>query len=246
MTATIGHNNPPEPTPFETAKEKIEGLYAEAKNWMDGTPIASQDQADEIQKLMRLIQAAEKEADASRKEEVKPFDDAKAEVQARYNELIGSTKAVTGLTVKAIDACKKALAPWLIKIEEENEHIREVARAEAVEAQRIAMEAMRQRDGTNLEENERAEQLVRQAKEAEAYLRKADNLKASVKSIGRAASLRTSHIAQITDPTAFARHCWLTQRAEVDAFFAGLAQRLVDAKHRNIPGVSILEEKKVA
>ncbi|MGN8023027.1 hypothetical protein ACTJJ7_20170 [Phyllobacterium sp. 22229] len=246
MTATIGHNNPPEPTPYETAKEKIEGLYAEAKNWMDGTLIARQDQADEIQKLMRLIQTAEKEADASRKEEVRPFDDAKAEVQARYNELIGSTKAVTGLTVKAIDACKKALAPWLIKIEEENERIREVARAEAAEAQRVAMEAMRQRDGTNLEENERAEQLVRQAKEAEAYARKADNLKASVKSIGRAASLRTSHIAQITDPTVFARHCWLTQRSDVDAFFASLAQRLVDAKHRNIPGVSIIEEKKVA
>lgn len=241
--ATIGHNGAPEPTPFEMAKEKIEGLYSEAKNWLDGEAIANQDQADEIQKLMRLVQEAAKEADEERKKEAKPFDDGKAEVQARYNPLIQKDR---GLTDMAVYACKKALAPWLQRIAEENERIAKVAREEAEEAQRLAMEAMKARTGTNLEENENAEQLVKQAKEAERYAHKADNLKATAKGFGRAASLRTYYTAQIDDPTTFARYCWLHHREAVDHFFSELAQSLVDRKLQNIPGVTAVEEKRVA
>ena len=240
--ATIGHNNPPA-TPFDVAKEKIEGLYSEAKNWMDGTPISSQAQADEIQKLMRLVQEAAKEADEERKKEAKPFDDGKAEVQARYNPLIQKDR---GLTDMAVSACKKALAPWLQKIADENERIAKIAREEAAEAQRLAMEAMKARTGTNLEENEEAERLVKQAKEAETFARRADNQKATAKGFGRAASLRTYYTAQIDDPTAFARYCWLHHREAVDHFFAELAQSLVDRKCPNIIGVSTIEEKRVA
>lgn len=53
--AKIGHNR----SPFELSKETIEDLYSEAKNWLDGEPVATQEQADEIQKLLRMIQAAE-------------------------------------------------------------------------------------------------------------------------------------------------------------------------------------------
>ena len=109
--ATIGHNQPPpEPTPFEVISAKIQDLYEEAKNWCDGEPISTQGQADEVSKLMNMIREAEKEADKLRKDEVAPLDEAKKEVQDRYNPLIGKTTKITGKTVMALDACKAALS----------------------------------------------------------------------------------------------------------------------------------------
>jgi hypothetical protein len=138
--ATIGHNNPPEPTPFDLSKDSISALFDEAKNWCDGEPISTQGQADMVQKLLRDIQAAEKEADERRVAENKPFDDGKAEVQARYAPLIANTKSVKGMTVLAVEACKKALAPWLIKVDAENR-----AKAEALVQEAKAAETATRR-----------------------------------------------------------------------------------------------------
>lgn len=242
--AVIGGNNPP--SEYETVKEKIDGLYDEAKLWLDGAEITSQAQADEIQKLMRLIQAAEKEADEARKNEAKPHDDAKAEIQERFNLLIGKTKSVTGKTVKAVEACKKALAPWLQKIEEKRLEREALARKEADEKNRIAMEAMQQRTGDNLEQNEQAEQLVKDAKEAEAQARRIGNEKASAKGFGRAASLRTSYVSQVTDYTAFARYVWAHHKVELCDLLDDLARQIVARGNHNIDGVTVKEERKVA
>ena len=109
--ATIGHNNPPA-DPFGAIKAHIDDLYVEAKNWLDGEPITTQAQADQVTRLLDMIRDAEKVADNARKEENKPFDDGKAAVQAKYAPLISDTKAVKGRTVLAAEACKAALAPW--------------------------------------------------------------------------------------------------------------------------------------
>lgn len=242
--AVIGGNNPP--SAYETVKDKIDGLYDEAKLWLDGAEITSQDQADEIQKLMRLIQAAEKEADEARKDEAKPHDDAKAEIQERFNLLIGKTKSVTGKTLKAVEACKKALAPWLQKLETERLEREAAALKEAEEKNRLAMEAMRQRTGDNLEQNERAEQLVKEAKAAELQARRIGNEKASAKGFGRAASLRTSYVLQVTDYTAFARFVWAHHKADLCGFLDDLARQIVARGNHNIDGVTVKEERKVA
>jgi hypothetical protein len=238
--ATIGHNR----SPFELSKETIEDLYDEAKNWLDGEPIASQEQADEIQKLLRMIQAAEKEADERRKEEARPHDEAKAAIQERYNPLIGKTKTVIGKTILAAEACKKALAPWLMKIEEENRRKAEEARREAEEKQRLAMEAMRQRDGIDLEASARAEALVREAKEAEAAARAAGNAKASAKGEGRAVTLRDKYTPEITDYTAFARHVWTAHRSDMESFLnVQVAKIVASGVHNGIPGVTVHHER---
>lgn len=242
--AVIGGNNPP--SPYDLVKEKIDGLYDEAKLWLDGESITSQEQADEIQKLMRLIQAAEKEADEARKDEAKPHDDAKAAIQERYNLLIGKTKSVTGKTVKAVDACKKALAPWLQKLEEERLEREAAAKKEAEAAAQAAMEAMRQRTGDNLEQSERAEQLVKDAKAAEAVARRIGNEKATAKGFGRAASLRTSYVAEVTDYTAFARYVWQHHKVELSSFLDDLARQIVARGNHKIDGVTVREERRVA
>nr|WP_278519998.1 hypothetical protein [Brucella anthropi] len=242
--AVIGGNNPP--SPYDLVKDKIDGLYDEAKLWLDGESITSQEQADEIQKLMRLIQAAEKEADEARKDEAKPHDDAKTAIQERYNLLIGKTKSVTGKTVKAVEACKKALAPWLQKLEEERLEREAAAKKEAEAAAQVAMEAMRQRTGDNLEQSERAEQLVTDAKAAEAVARRIGNEKATAKGFGRAASLRTSYVAEVTDYTAFARYVWQHHKVELSSFLDDLARQIVARGNHKIDGVTVREERRVA
>lgn len=239
--AVIGGNNPP-PTPFDAVSEKIQDLYEEAKNWCDGDEIASQEQADEIQKLMRMIQAAEKEADLARKEEARPHDEAKAAIQERYNPLIGKTKSVTGKTILAINACKKALAPWLRKVEEENRRKAEEARKEAEEKAEAARAAMRERQ--SLEDAARAEALVQEAKKAEADARKAGNAKASAKGEGRAITLRDKYTPEVTDYTAFARWVWLNHRADMREFLDAYAVKMVSAGVRSgIDGVTINHER---
>jgi len=242
----VGHNGAPEATPFEIVKDKIDGLYDEAKLWLDGEDITSQEQADEIQKLMRLIQAAEKEADEARKVEAKPHDEAKAEIQERFNLLIGNTKSVTGKTVKAVEACKKALTPWLEKKEAERLEREAAALKEAEEKNRLAMEAIRQRTGDNLEQNEQAEQLVKEAKAADSQARRIGNEKASAKGFGRAASLRTSYVSQVTDYTAFARYVWAHHKVNLCDFLDDLARQIVARGNHNIDGVTVKEERKVA
>lgn len=236
--AQIGHNR----TPFELISERVNDLYAEAKSWCDGEPVDSQEHADYIQKLMRMIQAAEKDADEARKAEAKPHDDAKAAIQERYNVLIGKTKSVTGLTVLAIDACKQALAPYLRKVEEENRRKAEDARLEAEAKAAAAREAMQKRQ--TLEDRERAEALVREAREAEADARRAANAKAGAKGEGRAVTLRDKYTPEITDYTAFARHVWLTHRSDMETFLNLQAAKLVASGVRsNVPGVTIHHER---
>jgi hypothetical protein len=241
--AVIGGNAPPPKSPYEAAKDRIEELYTEARGWLDGDPIASQEQADAIQKLMRLIQEAEKVADEARKAEAKPFDDGKAEVQARYNPLIQKDKGKTAL---AVNACKSALAPWLRKLDEIQRAAAEVARKEAEDKRLAAMEAMRQRDATNLQQQEAAEALVAEAKQAEAAAKKAENAKPQAKGAGRAASLRTYYTANVTDYKAFARYLWVEHPDVLEPFLDELASKMASAGSRELPGVSIVEDRRVA
>lgn len=237
--ATIGHNKPP----FEQSKETIEALYEEAKNWCDGGPAASQAQADAVQKLMRMIQSAEKEADARRKEEQEPFKKEIEAIQAKYNRLIGNNKSVKGLTVQAIEACKNALAPWLKKVDEENRRKAEEARREAEEKHRAAMEAMRARQ--SLEDSERAEQAVQEAHDAAAKARSLAKAKASAKGAGRAVTLRDYYEPEITDYTAFARFVWMHHRPDMEDFLKMEAAKLVSAGVRSgIPGVVVHHDRR--
>lgn len=245
-TPEIGHNKPPEPLPFEAISQRIETLYEEAKQWLDGEPVTSQAMADNINKLIDMIRTAEKEADVLRKAENKPYDDGKAEVQKRFNVLIGNTKSAKGKTVLALDAAKKALTPWLEKIDKEKRDVEARARAEAYEKQHLAEEAMRASQVTDLAARENAERLVEEAKEADIAARVAAKDKAKAKGgTGRATSLRTYYRHELTDPTEFARWAWRNCQPEMNGFLNDLAKRLVDGNPtRELPGVIIHEEKK--
>lgn len=231
--ATIGHNR----SPFDLASEEIDGLYAEAKNWLDGEAIASQDHADALSKLLDMIREAEKRADAARKAEKKPHDDAAKAVQERYKPLL--ERAATAASV-----CKQALTPWLEKLDREKREAERKAREDAEAAERAAQEAFRQAGVGDLEEREEAERLAKAAKVAAATASRAENDRAQAKGGKRAVSLRTYAVATVEDPAAFARWVWSNRFAELEAWLAELAQREASKGARALPGVTVTEERR--
>lgn len=232
-----GANNPPV-DPFDAIKVHIEDLYLEARNWLDGEPITTQAQADEVGKLLDMIREAEKAADEVRKEMNKPFDEGKAAVQAKFAPLIADTKAVRGKTVLASEACKAALAPW----RQEQERIKREAAAEARrvadEAAQAAAAAARAAAADDLAAQEKADEAIRAAEQAQKVAAKAD------KAASTGTGLRSYWSPTLTDGVAAARFFWETDRPGVEAALLALAKVAVQNGKRTIPGFDIVEERR--
>lgn len=224
--AVLGHNAPPEPTAFERVAQRIEDLSLEGRNWLDGQPVANQDQADAVGAILRDMQAVAKEADELRVAEKKVHDDAGKAVQARFHPLIGDTKAGKGKAVRVIEGCKALLAPFLAAENAKKQAAAAEARREADEQQRIAREAMQASTVADVERRERAEGLLRAADQAGKAADRAEKDKATVNGGGRAITARVRHDAVLVDPVAALRHArevwpddlkdWLRQRAQQD------------------------------
>jgi hypothetical protein len=244
--AEIGHNRPPEPTPFEAVKVHIEDLWTEACNWADGAKIENQQQADAVAKLIEDFRQAHAAADEARKAENKPFDDGKAAVQAKFAPLIADTKGQQGLTVKAMAALKATLTPWLLKIEQQKRAAEQAAREEAERKAREAAEAMRSADAANLAERDAAEQKVIEANIADAAAKFAANDKAHAKGDGRAIGLRRSYRPILTDRKAALMHYAASRPDELVSFLCQLAETDVREGKRQIPGFDVIEEARVA
>ncbi|WP_188260828.1 hypothetical protein [Azospirillum tabaci] len=237
--AVIGSNGAPEPTPFEKSEAEVSKLYDEAALWLDGATVDSQELADGIANLLNMIRAAEKAADAARKADKEPHLKAGQAVDAAYKPILEKAKLAT-------DACKKALAPWLEKLEAEKRAAAEKARQDADEKRRAAEAAIRARDAANLEQAAAAEALLKEAQKAERAATKAENdgAKAGNGQFGRAVSLRTIHAPVMTDPRAAVLHYWAANRDEMTAILQGFAERDVRAGKRDIPGFEIRTEQK--
>ena len=238
--AQIGHNKPPEMTAFEALSANIDDLFDEAKLWMDGEPVTTQQQADALNTLETRIRDAATAAEKERKSEAKPFDDGKKAVQDRYNPLIQKGK---GKTDQAISCIKSALKPYLIELDRIQREQADKARALAEQKQREAMEAMQNRDAANLEQSIEAERLVQDAKAAELAANRADKQKAHAKGEGRATALRTVWRAKMTDKREAAKWAMNTHTDDFIAFIQDKADKAVRAGGRSIPGFNISEEK---
>ncbi len=233
----MGHNNPPvEMTAFDAVKANMDDLYEEAKTWLDGDPVTEQEQADALNTLQTRIRDASKEAEKQRKIEAKPFDDGKAEVQARY-------KPVLNRADEADAAVKAALKPYLIELDRKQQEAARIAREEAERKQREAMEAMRQRDAANLAQREEAERLANEAKAAAAAAQKAENVKAHAKGEGRATGLRTVNRAVMVDARQAAAWVWVDHNEALMAWVQDLADKAVRSGARKISGFEVIEEK---
>jgi hypothetical protein len=242
--AVIGSNNPPsEMTAFDAIRINIEDLFEEAGQWLDGTPVTTQQQADAINTLKARIKDAHKAAEDARVAEIKPHQDTVAAIQARYNSLIGSNKTVVGIAVKAEQACNAALKPYLLELDRQQQEAARLAREEADRKQEEAMASMRQRDAANLADRDAAERLVQEAKQAEAAANTAEKAKAHAKGDGRATGLRTVYRAVMTNGTAAAAWAWNERNADLMEWIQDQAEQAVRAGRRAIPGFEIVTEK---
>jgi hypothetical protein len=236
--AIIGHNNPPEPTPFEAWKAHLDDLRTEAGHWLDGSAITSQAEADAVSKLLDAFRKAGKDADKARAEEKRPHDEAAKAVQQMWKPLLDTAEL-------ASDTCKKVLAPWLQKLEEEQRAKAVAARKQAEEEAQKAAEALRA-SGTEIDAREQAEAQVRSAELAQAHAERAEKQKAHAKGGERAVGLRTYYTPVMVDRKAALLH-YLAQQPDA---FADLLQKLaeIDVRggKRSIPGFEVREDRRVA
>lgn len=230
--AVIGDNNPPKDG-FALVAAEINDLYEEAKGWLDGEPITTQGQADAVEKLLKLTKDTEKRTEAYRKELVKPLDEQKAAIQARFNPLIGKRKAdgTCGTTVRIIELGNQYLTPWKQKLlaekQAEEKRLREVAEKAAAEAQKAAQ-------ATALEDREKAERLIQEAKKASVAANKVSKTPKGT---------RTVWNLELSDPVEAMRHMWKVRRADLEEYITQLAKQEVNRGVRKIPGFKIKSEE---
>lgn len=231
---TAGHNQPP---PEETFGMAIDDLYDEAKNFIDGTPIENQGQADAIGKIVSELKQIKKAADAARADEKRPHDDAAKAVQAKWKPLLEKAD-------RAIDAATKPLTAFLVRQEEER---RAEAQRLAQAAQDAAIEAQKaQQAASSLDDAERADELAKEAAKLDSAAKRTNKAKSNVAGVNRAIGLRTYWACTVTDFGALLAYMKKARPDDLKAMLSEYAQKQVNAGARHIPGVLIEQEKRAA
>jgi hypothetical protein len=238
--APIGHNNPPEPTPLEAARETVSLLDVEAANWFDGTPIENQAQADDVARLIDAARKARTKFDNDRKAEKKPHDDAAKEVDAAWKPVIADAERI-------VEIGKAAQTPWLIKVDAEKRALEEATRKAAEEAAAEARRLAEQSDGS-LASAKARDAAIEDAKRAERVAQLAANEKAGAKGAGmaRAISLRTTYRCEVKDRRALLNHIAKTHPGDLSAFLDEWAARAVRGGQHELPGVEVWKEQAAA
>jgi hypothetical protein len=233
MTALLA-NTPAEPAILFA--ECVDDLLIEARNFLDGEPIANEQQADAVSSLLNRLRRVSKDADEARKAEKKPHDDAAKAVQQKWTPIISKADL-------AVTTCKQALAPWLQRIEDENRQIAEAAQKEADRLAEIARTA-HQSASSDLTAAEDAERLLKAAAAAEKDAAKAGKAKAHATGGERAIGLVDVYTPILTDPCLALRHYREHQPDALKDFLVEQARKDVRSGARTIPGFQINHERK--
>lgn len=238
--SVLGDNNPPDPTPYEALKAHVDDLEAEARNFLDGEPIANEGQAAAVSRLLEDARKARTAAETQRKADAKPFDDGKAAVQALWTPITDEKKGRCALIA---DTCKKVLAPWLQRLEDEQRAAAEAARREAEEKAAAARKALDEADTASLDDRIAAEEALAEASRADRIATRAENERPQAKGVDRAIGLRSVWTPTLTEPSKALRHYVNEQPEELKVWLLSQAQRDVRAGRREIPGFAITESR---
>lgn len=231
----IGDNQPVDT--YGALKAHIDDLDLEARNYLDGEPIATLEQASAVSRILDDARKAVKAADEARKAEKKPHDEAARAVQAKWQPLIGDAELVTV-------TAKKALAPYLEAQEAAQRAAAEEARQAAENAAEKARQAAQAAAPDDLAGQTTARVLQEQATRAAKSAAKLDKAKAHATGGERAVGLRTYYEAEITDPVAFIRWAWTHRQSDVTAFLEDLAATEARSGPRDIPGLKMNPQRK--
>jgi len=224
--AVIGGNSPPDP--IDTALAPFNDTLEEVANWLDGATVENDGQLTATDKLLKELKAARKAVDTAREDCTKPLHEIwKAEV-ARWKP----TQDDLDRQVKCLVA---AQAPYKAKLAAEKDAKRLAAEAEARAKAEEARQAHLAANAASLEEQRRADDLLKAADEAAKQAARAS--KDTVK------GMRTVQVYEITDHRAALNWIARNDRDAVTAFIEEYVRR--NFKLRQIDGVAV-ETKKEA
>lgn len=238
--AEIGHNNPPAPTPYEAIKMHIDDLFETAQGFLDGEPIANQETANLVSKLLDDARKARTAAEAQRKIEAKPWDDGKAAVQALWTPLTDEKK---GRCTLIADTAKKALAPWLKKIDDERIAAAAAARKEADEKAEAARAALAATNPSDLTAREAVEDVLSQVSAAYKAAERLDKGRAQASGGTRAVSLIDVWTPELVTPMDALKHYMAEQPEALKAWLLDQARKDVHGGKRAIPGFNIKHDR---
>ena len=226
QTATIGHNNPPDP--IDEISAQFEDVRAEAENWTDGSPVENEGQMHAVDAMRADLRKWRLALEKGQKDATAPL---RAVYQAeldRWKPTIEDAKRIEGCLVAALDGFKRKLAAQRAEAERK-------AREEAEAAAEALRKAHAEADKANLEQ-QRA--LAEAEREAEIARIKAAQAKKSATVKG----MVTRTFYEVTDAVALLRWIWAHDRKAVEAFAEEYARRN-HAQGTPMDGVKVWQEK---
>jgi hypothetical protein len=229
----VGGNMPPASTTYDDLSERIDGLYTESAQWLDGAPIDTPELADGVVSLLTALRDAGAAAEAMREAEKRPHLNAGRAVDATWKPLIAKAEM-------AMITCKTALQPWLDKLALERDQQAREAQARAEAAIAKAREMIRDADRANLKEVTAAEAMLAEAKHLAAKAGAADKASVSIGSSDSRVTLRIGYVAVMVDASAALTHYKRARPEALKGFLQSLAEADVRAGKREIPGFQIV------
>lgn len=230
--AVAGNNR----APHELLFNEIQELFDESKNWCDGEPITSEQMHDAVTKLYDGLHDAGKRADELRKDEKKPLDDQIKAIQDRYNIYIQPKKGKVDLGKAALG---DMLAAWRAAVAKQKEDVARKAREEADRKAAEAQAAIRASSG-NLAEREVAEEMLKEAKQADRFAKRQD--KAATTGTG----LRSVWVATLQDADSALDWAYGRDPVRFKEMVQQMANEAVRIGARSVPGFVVTEEKRAA
>lgn len=220
----MGHNNPPDP--IDEALAPYGDAISEAENWLDGSPVETEDQMKAVDAIIKEIRSAKSDLAKAKKSATAPLHDIwKAEL-ARWKPTEDDIdRRLKGL-VAVVDPFKRKLA-------EEKEAAKRAAYEEARRKEREAEEAARKANASDYEAATEAARLQAEAIEAKKAASAAN--KDTVK------GLRTVTRYAIEDHRAALHWIAGNDRDAITAFIDEYVRR--NHKSAQIDGVKVWQEK---
>ncbi|MEL8055953.1 MAG: hypothetical protein AAGK66_07355 [Pseudomonadota bacterium] len=152
------HNAPPDP--IDLALEPFGDAISEAENWLDGTPVQSEEAMQAVDVLIRSLRTAKATLAKEEKSATAPLHDAWKAEKARWKPTVEDVERRLKGLVSLVDGFKRELAA-----RKEQERA-EAARA-AREAEEKAKAAAQAAEPGNYEQEVAADAAIREAKAAQ-------------------------------------------------------------------------------
>lgn len=224
--AKIGGNNPPDP--IDLALEPYGAIIEEAANWLDGALVENEAQLKDTDRILKELKAARKDVDTARDELTKPLHEVWKNEVARWKP----TQDDLDRQVKCLIA---AQAPFKAKLLAEKEAAARKAEEEAAAKAEAARQAHIAANASSLEDQRKADELLKEAEEAEKAASRAgrDTVK----------GMRTVQVFEIESHKAALHWIASNDREALTAFIDEYVRR--NFKLRPIDGVKV-ETKKEA